>query len=668
MTESFHSRANILVVEDEIIIAADLEQRLTELGYNVCGTADTGEEALALAEQHQPDLVMMDIVLQENMDGIRTAEIIRDRWGVPVVFLTAYADAERLERAKLTYPFGYLLKPFQQRDLQITVEMALYVARVDQERRKEEELRRESEERLQLFMNKLPGAAYIKDNQGRLLFANERYFELREAQRSGSDKLKLTDDSSGASPSFGQEDLMVLAGGEPLEFEHVTSSPPGETHWLTKKFLVTRSGGEPLVGGISLDITDRKLAEKALVRERQRLRQAQKQANIGHWDWMLGTGALNWSEETYRIFGRNPASFSPTLSSVESCIHRDDLDRFIRERDAGLVAGGELRLEHRIVLPDGSIRHVEELAEVIRNEDGEVVGATGTIQDITRRKQAEEALRESEEKYRLLAENVGDVLFTLDMNLKYTHISRSVVSLRGFGPEEVAGLSITESMTPESVERAAELFTEVLALEKDGLADPEGTRVIELELKRKDGSTVWTEIKCSFLRDEQGRPTGILGVTRDIDDRKRIEEELVRSEKRFREMAELLPGAIIEMDDHFNVTWANQSGLELFGYSQEDLDTGLNALELLHPDDQERAAGRIPEYFAGHQLPSTEYRIKKKSGAVTTILFAASPIVENSHIVGFRASVTDINQQKEVEETLRAREEELHRITKEQCK
>ena len=121
--------ARILIVDDEGIIARDLKQEMIALGYDVCGTALSGEAALEITERERPDLVLMDIVLAGEMDGIQTADAIREKYHIPVVFITAYADQERLKRAKLTYPFGYIIKPFQSRELGITVEMALFVGK-----------------------------------------------------------------------------------------------------------------------------------------------------------------------------------------------------------------------------------------------------------------------------------------------------------------------------------------------------------------------------------------------------------------------------------------------------------------------------------------------------------------------------------------------------------
>ncbi len=120
------SRARILVVEDEGIIAHDIQTTLEKLGYEVPGVAAAGEEAIQLAAEHRPDLVLMDIILWGGMDGVEAAKHIRERLGIPVIFLTAHSDAGTFERAKATGPHGYLVKPLVERELRIGVEMALH--------------------------------------------------------------------------------------------------------------------------------------------------------------------------------------------------------------------------------------------------------------------------------------------------------------------------------------------------------------------------------------------------------------------------------------------------------------------------------------------------------------------------------------------------------------
>jgi len=124
-------KARILVVEDEAIIAMDIANTLRNLGYEVTDTVPSGEQAIASVKENKPDMILMDIVLKGEMDGIQTAEQIRAQYSIPVIFLTAYADEKTLERAKKTGPFGYIMKPFEERDIRVAVEIGLYKAKAE---------------------------------------------------------------------------------------------------------------------------------------------------------------------------------------------------------------------------------------------------------------------------------------------------------------------------------------------------------------------------------------------------------------------------------------------------------------------------------------------------------------------------------------------------------
>jgi len=123
----------ILVVEDEAIVAMVIKKRLIELGYVVSGVAATGKDAINKVEGTFPDLVLMDIMLKGDMDGIEAAEEIRKRFSIPVIYLTAHSDEKTLERAKLTEPYGYILKPFTERDLSSNIEIAIHKHRREME-------------------------------------------------------------------------------------------------------------------------------------------------------------------------------------------------------------------------------------------------------------------------------------------------------------------------------------------------------------------------------------------------------------------------------------------------------------------------------------------------------------------------------------------------------
>jgi len=163
------ARARILVVEDEAITAADLQDRLEALGYSIAGWATSGEEAIELARSEQPDLTLMDIMLKGGMTGIEAARVVRSELGVPVIFLTANSNDAVLNLAKASEPFAYLLKPFEERQLRTNIEMALYKIKMERER---EQLIRDLQDalaRVKSLSGLLPICASckkIRDDQG----------------------------------------------------------------------------------------------------------------------------------------------------------------------------------------------------------------------------------------------------------------------------------------------------------------------------------------------------------------------------------------------------------------------------------------------------------------------------------------------------------------------
>ncbi len=129
------ANTRIMIVEDEWTVAEDIKMSLQNLGYTVSSVASSGKEAIQKAGEDRPDLVLMDIVLQGKMDGIEAANQIRSRFNIPIIYLTAYADEKVLERAKITEPFGYIVKPFINEDLKIAIEIALYKHKAEKKKK-----------------------------------------------------------------------------------------------------------------------------------------------------------------------------------------------------------------------------------------------------------------------------------------------------------------------------------------------------------------------------------------------------------------------------------------------------------------------------------------------------------------------------------------------------
>jgi len=242
--------------------------------------------------------------------------------------------------------------------------------------------------------------------------------------------------------------------------------------------------------------------------------------------------------EMYRCPDKKALTDTKIQDLYENPSDRDVLLRRLKEE--GFVRGFEARLRRF----DGSLMWVRLYARARREDSGGIRYIDGAVEDISEQKRTEEALRESERRYRLLAENVSDVIWTMDRDLRYTYISPSMVRLRGFTPEETMTQSLEDVLTPESLKAIRKALEEEAELERSGDADPHRSRTLELELKCKDGSTVWTEIRMTAIRDESGRPVEFLGVTRDITERKRTEEELRRRTRHLEALNAVIAAAI----------------------------------------------------------------------------------------------------------------------------
>jgi PAS domain S-box-containing protein len=216
------------------------------------------------------------------------------------------------------------------------------------------------------------------------------------------------------------------------------------------------------------------------------------------------------------------------------------------------------------------------------------------LTEITERKQAEVALRKSEQRYRLLAENVEDVIWTMDMDMNLTYVSPSVEHMRGYTVSQVMAQPLHEMLTPESYKKVRDTLFEELALEESKERPaPNRSRTVEVEQIRKDGSTLWTEIKATFLRDKEGKPIGVLGVTRDISERKearaKLDEMLKQIKKSHDDLLSVLNMinlGIITLDEHSRITFLNQTAQQLIGKTRRAILGGhwLNVFSLQEDD------------------------------------------------------------------------------------
>jgi diguanylate cyclase (GGDEF)-like protein/PAS domain S-box-containing protein len=248
--------------------------------------------------------------------------------------------------------------------------------------------------------------------------------------------------------------------------------------------------------------------------------------------------------------------------SYNDVINFEHRERVWNEVQTALSKREHYSFEYSITTAAGDVKWVWERGCGIFSPDGEVQALEGFILDITERKQADKTLRESEERYRIIAENTADTIAIFDLNLNSTYFSSSILKLRGYTVQETMTQTLNQIMTPDSLQKASKIFADQMALESSGTADPARTVLMELEEYCKDGSTIWVEVAASFLRDNNLKPNGVLTITRDITERKRAEAIL-------RQQTDAMDAAIDGMailNAEGEYIYLNKAHVKVYGY------------------------------------------------------------------------------------------------------
>jgi PAS domain S-box-containing protein len=388
--------------------------------------------------------------------------------------------------------------------------------------------------------------------------------------------------------------------------------------------------------------------ETKIIAYSERLRKAQKVGHTGSWEIDLRTNAIWGSEEALNIYGIPYADASSPLVKVQQlplAEFRPTLDNALRDL---IQQKAPYDLEFKIKRAnDGRIRWLHSVAELTLDNTGAPHKVCGVIQDITEKKEAEERLHSSERLYKLIAENSKDVIWTMDLTGKFTYISPSVHKLRGYTPEEILPQTPEEIISPGSLQIVRKTLDEHFNAIREGrhfTREP-----YEIEQPRKDGTSVWTEVLSSDLTDEEGKIIGIIGVSRNIDERKRMQDQLHESEQRFWDMFNNAPFGYHELDKEGRIVQVNQTELDLLQYSREEM---VGSFVWNYLSDPELSKNRVLAKLRGEIPPGkgTERKYKLKNGGLIPLMVEDRVIKDTAgNITGMRSATQDITDRKKTE-------------------
>jgi len=269
-----------------------------------------------------------------------------------------------------------------------------------------------------------------------------------------------------------------------------------------------------------------------------------------------------------------------------------------------------------------------------------------SVVDITDRKRMEQNCIKSERKYRELVDNANDIIYTHDLQGNFTSCNKAGLKAYAYSIDEMLKLNISSIVDPTSLSVALKRMREKTTDGKDA------TVPYELLTRSKHGDPVWVEVSTRVVTDEDGKPAGIQGIARNISDHKRAEMNLVESERRFRETADMLPTAIADLDLDLKVIYANKCAIEAFGFTETDVAAGVFPRNIIASDDIDRALKDIGNVLSGQYEYGAmrEFHMVRKDGSLLDMVINCSPLTTDGRPWGVRCVCFDITQRKQMEE------------------
>lgn len=506
------------MVEDEQIVAKDIRRRLEALGYEVVDVVSSGEDAVIRSRTLNPDLVLMDIMLRGQMDGVQASDEIRSHMDIPIIFLTAYSDQETLDRAKITQPFGFILKPFEERELHSAIEMAIYKHAMEQRLRA-------SERQMKATLLSIGDAVIATDMQINITFMNavaERLTGCPSEQAIGKELSQvLVMKCHGAPIAVGASIDRVLQQGASIAFSDasVVVARDGREIFVDDNAAPIRDEGGAIHGAVIAfrDVTGRKKTEETLLK----LKNA-----VEHSD-----DAVFMTDMSGVITYINPA-FTTLYGYTEGEVVGKVTPRILKSGRLGekdneqfwqrLRANEAVRKEFVNQTKDGLLIVVEGTSNAIMDDAEEVIGYLSIQRNVTERKQSEEYLRQSEKRYRRYFEQdlAGNFISSSEGNI--LDCNPAFLSIFGFASKEAALQSNIISLFKSAPEGKEMLRS---------LSKRRSLQNIERTMVKQSGETlsVLSNLVGEYHTNEH--LLQVRGYLFDITDRKQLEQQLLQVQK-----------------------------------------------------------------------------------------------------------------------------------------